>query len=116
MTTPNLDSTQHCWVDSLTGFIFSIKYQKGQDNAATDALSRVASRLDVENVKSILDGVTVGLTRRVDAHNPVVAETDSEIHRKVQKVAIQARAIHMHVNLHVTDWWPLNGKIWYPRP
>ena len=31
--------------------------------------------LDVETVKSILDGVTVGLTGRADAHNPVVAET-----------------------------------------
>ena len=29
MTTPNLDATQHCWVESLTRFTFSIKYQKG---------------------------------------------------------------------------------------
>ena len=39
MTTPNLDATQHHWVESLTRFTISIDYQKGWDNAATDALS-----------------------------------------------------------------------------
>ena len=29
---------------------------------------------------------------------------DEEIHKQVQEAAIQARATHMHVNLHVTDW------------
>ena len=33
-------------------------------------------------VKSILDGVTMGLTGRVDAHDPVVAETDEEIYKQ----------------------------------
>ena len=104
ITTPNLDTTQHCWVESLTGFTFSIEYQKGQHNAAADALSQVTSRLNTETVKSILDGVTVRLTRRTDAHDLVVAETDKEIHKQVQEAVIHARAAHMHVNLHVTDW------------
>ena len=30
MTTPNLDATQHCWVESLLRFTFSIEYQKGR--------------------------------------------------------------------------------------
>ena len=60
MTTPNLDATQHYWVESLAGFNFDIKYQKGWENAATDALSQITSKLDVETVKSILNGVTVG--------------------------------------------------------
>ena len=75
MITPNLDATQHCWVESLAGFTFSIEYQKGGDTAAADALSQVTSRLDMENVKSILDGVTMGSTGRADAHDPVVVET-----------------------------------------
>ena len=29
MTTPNLVATQHWWIESLAGFTFSIKYQKG---------------------------------------------------------------------------------------
>ena len=103
MTTGNLDATHHCWVESLAGFTFSIDYQKGQDNAATDALSRVTLRLDAETVKSILDGVTMGSTVRADAINLVVAETDIEIHEEIQETALQARATHTHVNLHVTD-------------
>ena len=39
MTTTHLDAAQHHWVESLVRFTFSIEYQKGQDNAATDALS-----------------------------------------------------------------------------
>ena len=41
MTTPKLDGTQHCWVESLTGFTFSIKHQKGWDNAAADAQAKL---------------------------------------------------------------------------
>ena len=44
--------------------MFSIKYQKGCDNATTDALSHVTSKLNAETVKSILDGVTMGITRK----------------------------------------------------
>ena len=95
MTTPNLDATQHCWVELLARFTFSIEYQKGQDNAATDSLGQVTPRLDTETVKSILDGITMGLTGRADAHDPVVVETGKEIHKQVQKTAIQARTTHM---------------------
>ena len=45
LTTPNLDATQHHWVESLVGFTFTIEYQKGRDNVIADALSHVASRL-----------------------------------------------------------------------
>ena len=48
LTTPNLDTTQHCWMESLAGFTFSMKYQKGRDNAVADALSHVASKLNAE--------------------------------------------------------------------
>ena len=86
------------------GFTFRIEYQKGLDNAAADALRWVTSRLDAETVKSILDGVTMGLTGRVDAHDQVVAETDKEIHKQTQEAAIQARGTRTGVNLHVGDW------------
>ena len=39
MTTPNLDATQHHWVESLAGFTFSNEYHKGWDNADAGALS-----------------------------------------------------------------------------
>ena len=103
MTTPNLDATQHCWVESLARFTFSIEYQNGQDQAATDALSQVTSKLDVEPVESILDGVTVGTVDRADTHYPVVAEAGEEIHKQVLETVVQARAAHTHVKLHVTN-------------
>ena len=79
MTTPNLDTTQHHWVESIARFTFSIEHQKGQDNTAADALGQVTLKLDTETVKSILDGVTLGTIGRVDAHDPAVAWADQEI-------------------------------------
>ena len=47
MTTPNLDTTWHHWVESLTGFTFIIEYQKGRGNAA-DAHDPVVAETDEE--------------------------------------------------------------------
>ena len=104
MTTPNVDATQHHWVESLARFTFSIEYQKGWDNAAADALSWVTLKLDAETMKSILGGVNMGMPERADAHEPAVAEVDEEIHKQVWETAILVRAPHVCVNLHVTDW------------
>ena len=103
MTTPNLDATQHWWVESLARFTLSIEYQKEQDNVITDALSQVTWKLDAETVKSILDGVTMGMTERADTQDPAVAEADEEIHKPVQQTVILPQAAQAHVNLHVTD-------------
>ena len=103
MTTPSLDATQYLWVESPARFTFSIEYQKGWDNAAADALSQVTSKLDAGTVKSILDGVAMGLTKRVDVHDLVVTEADEEIHKQVWKTVVLARATQACVNLHVSD-------------
>ena len=55
-------------------------------------------------MKSILDGVTVGTTKRADAQDPAVAKADEETYKPVQKAVILARATQVHVNFHVTDW------------
>ena len=73
MTTPNLDATQHWWVELLARFTFSIEYQKGRDNAASDTQSQITSKLDAEIMKSILVGVTMLKTKRADAQDPAVA-------------------------------------------
>ena len=39
LTTPNLDTTGYHWVGSLAFYEFTLEYQKGSDNAATDVLS-----------------------------------------------------------------------------
>ena len=81
--------------------MFSIKYQKGCDNVAADALSHVTLKLNAETVKSILDGVAIGTMERADAHDPAVAQADEEIHKLSQKAVILAQATHIY--LHVTD-------------
>ena len=44
----------------------------------------------------------MGMTERVDAHDPVVSQADEETHKLLQETMILAQATH--VNLHVTDW------------
>ena len=104
LTTPNLDATQHHWVKVLARFTFSIKYQKGIDNDVADALSHVASKLNVEAVKSILDGVTVGTAARANVHDLMVVEANKRIHKQVEEIAVHVQAAHTHANLHVMDW------------
>ena len=103
LTTPNLDATLHCWVESLEGFTFSIKYQKGRDNAVADALSHVTSKLNAEAVKSILDGVSIGTTGGADAYEPMVTEADVRIHKQVEETSVQGCATHTCLNLYVMD-------------
>ena len=63
MSTPNLDATGHHWVSILAKYDFQLEYQKGRDNAAADALSRVTTHLPPEAVQAILDGVTIGMSQ-----------------------------------------------------
>ena len=74
------------------------------DNAAADALGQVTLRLDAKIMKSILDGVTIGTTKRTDAQDPVVAKADEDIHKQVQETAVLARAAQTCIDLHVTNW------------
>ena len=64
LTIPNLDTTGHCWVGSLASYEFTLEYQKGSDNAATDALSRVPVRHDKDTVQLLLEGAVTGTTER----------------------------------------------------
>ena len=102
LTTSNLGATWHHWAELLAGFTFSIKYQKGRDNAV--AVKHVALKLNTEAVKSILDGVTVGTAGRADAYDLMVAKADERIHQQVRETAVQWHANHTHVNVHVMDW------------
>ena len=114
MTTHTLDATWHQWIQSLARFTFSIEYQKGHDNVAMDALSWVTLKLDVETVKSILDGVIMGATDRADAHHVVVTKGDEEIHKPVQKTMTLTWATC--VDLHWLTGWPPNRRIQCSRP
>ena len=49
----------------------------------------------------------MGMIGRADANDPLVAEGAEEIHKlhkQVWETAVLARATHVAMNLHVTDW------------
>ena len=65
-TTPNLDVCGHRWVASLANFNFTIEYQCGRNNAATDTLSWVNELLNAHEVKAILEEMTTGCSNQVE--------------------------------------------------
>ena len=83
MTTPNLDATGHRWVSALAKYDFWLEYQKGQDNAVADALSRVTAHLRPEAVQAILDGATVATSQRAERENPAIIESDQQLEKEV---------------------------------
>ena len=50
-----------------------------------DTLSPVTSKMDAQIMKSILHGVTMGMTNRGDAQDPAVAKADEDLHKPVQE-------------------------------
>ena len=55
MSSPNLDTIKHCWIDELAPFTFSLEYQKGKNNVVADALSRIGEKqLPPEETNMIL--------------------------------------------------------------
>ena len=99
MTTPNLDATGHRWVSVLAKYDFQLEYQKGQDNAVADALSRVTTHLEPEAVQTILDGATVDASQRAEGENPAIIESDQQLEKEVQVTTGQVL-----VEMHVTNW------------
>ena len=99
MTTPNLDATGHQWVGALVRSKFQLEYQKGQDNTVADMLSQITTCLNPEAVRSILDGVTLGATHRMESYDPAVVEGDHGMEKEVNFAAGW-----VSVEMHVTDW------------
>ena len=67
LTTPNLDATGHQWVGALASFQFELEYQKGTNNGAVDALSRVPISHSWETIQFLLEGAIVGAANRGEA-------------------------------------------------
>ena len=65
-TTLTLDACGHQWVASLANFSFTIEYQYGRNNAAADALSWVNESLNTQEVKAILDEMTVRCSNQAE--------------------------------------------------
>ena len=55
MSSSNLDTTKHCWINELAPFTFSLEYQKGKNNVVADTLSRIGEKwLPPEETDAIL--------------------------------------------------------------
>ena len=67
LTTPNLDATGHRWVGMLASFQFELVYQKGANDGAADALSRVPITHSQQTIQSLLEGVIVSTSERGEA-------------------------------------------------
>ena len=99
MSAPNLDAIGHWWVGALAWFNFELEYQKGCDNTVADMLSCVTTWLDPETVKSILDGVTLGVTHHAQVHDLAMMEGGQHMEQEVY-----VTTGHPLVEMHVTDW------------
>ena len=99
MSTPNLDTTGHCWVSALAKYDFQLEYQKGRDNAVADALSRVMTHLRPEAVHAVLDGAAVGASQRAERENPAIIKNDQQLEKEVW-----VTTGWVLVEMHVTDW------------
>ena len=51
---------------------------KGHDNSAADILSRMTECLEDDDVKCLLDGVTIGAANQAELHNPLIQQAETE--------------------------------------
>ena len=99
LSNPNLDAMGHRWVGTLASFEFTLEYQKGTNNGATDALSWVPICHNHEMVKCLLEGALIGALGRgeAEAGKEILCEhvcLENEAHIKVVKLA----------PMHIVDW------------
>ena len=83
MSTPNLNTMGHQWISALAWFNVELEYQKGRDNMVVDVLSLVTTWLNPEVVKSILNGVTLGMAHHAKVHNPAMVEGNQHLEQEV---------------------------------
>ena len=104
MTTPNLDATQPWWVESLARFTFSIEYQKGQENVATECpeLSHITAGCRNHEVHPRWNHH--GYDRKSRCSGPCSSIAWWKLYKQVQETVILVRASQTCINLHVTDW------------
>ena len=99
LMTPNSDTMGHRWVGVLASFQFKLKYQKGTDNGAADALSWVPISHSWQTVQSLLEGVIVGASDREEAE---ANEGLLEEHECLsQEARVQAAKLEF---MHIVDW------------
>ena len=109
ISTPNLDATQHWWVESLAGFTFSIEYQS---SCRCPEPSHIKTRCRNHEVHPAW-GHHVN-NGREDAH-------EQWWPRLMKKYTSQSRNLWIWFKQHVWIYmwligWPPNRRIQYSRP
>ena len=94
--------TGHQWVGALTNYNFNIEYLKGCDNSATDVLSRMTECLEDDDMKCLLDGITIRAANRAELHNPLMQQADIEENICVNVVRLTNNGPKGKIN--VVDW------------
>ena len=99
LMTPNLDAMGHRWVGTLASFQFELKYQKGTDNGAADALSWVPISHSQQTVQSLLEGAIVGAADRGETKaNKGLLEENEHLS---QEARVQVAKLEL---MHIVDW------------
>ena len=105
LTTLNLDATGHRWVGALASFEFELEYQKGSENGAADALSRVPIQHDWRTVKSLMEGAVMGTSSRCEAQ---ASDALRKEHKWLREDAcLQAAKL---APMHMVDWAELQDS------
>ena len=99
LTTLNLDATGHRWVGALASFEFELEYQKGSENGAANALSRVPIQHDHRTVKSLMEGAVMGTSSTCEAQASDALRKEYEWLR--EEARLQATKL---APMHVVDW------------
>ena len=97
--TPSLNAISHLWVGALARFNLQLEYQKGCKNTVADVLSQITTCLNPDVLRSILDGITLGVAHWVEINYAAVVEGDYNLE---QEVCVAAGCLL--VQMHVTDW------------
>ena len=86
-------------MSALAKYDFWLEYQKGQDNAAADALSQVTTSFQPEAVQAIVDGAAMGVSQQVEKESPAIIKNNQCLEEEVRVTA--GRVL---VEMHVTNW------------
>ena len=95
----NLDATGHRWFGALALFQFELEYQKGADNGAADALSKVPISHSQETVQSLLEGVIVGAADQGEVRASEELLEEHECLSQEARVQVVKLA-----PMHIIDW------------
>ena len=104
LTTLNLDALGHRWVAALASYNMTIKYLKGSDNKVADALSRIETRLDPENVTELLNHMMADAPRAEAEDIRIIEEEERADQEVILRTTQLARQDKKFRNLCTEDW------------